>query len=64
LRSACLLDLFQGLNLHDPNAGIANGMVIAIAVELLDDDLGFHPREIRQAPDLSNIVAGQAGARA
>jgi hypothetical protein len=39
-------------------------MIVAVAMNLLNENFGFHPGEIRQLPDLLRIEARQSGAGA
>ena len=44
---------------HHPHAAVANGMVVAEAVRLLDDGFTLHARQVGKTDDLLPVGAGQ-----
>jgi hypothetical protein len=58
------IDVLRGLDLDEPHAAVAHGVVVAEAVRLLDDDLALHVREVRQLHHLLRVLAREHGGRA
>ena len=58
-----LLHLFPRFDFDQPHARVADGVVVAHAVRLLDEDLVLHAAGVRQAPDPLRVGPGDAGGR-
>ncbi len=57
LRADGALEFVGGLDLDDPHAAVADGVVVAEPVRLLHDDLGLHAHQVRQVDDLLRVAA-------
>ena len=55
------LEILPRLHFHESNPAVANGVVISVAVRLLNDHLGFHPRGVRQPADKFLVGSCHAG---
>ena len=50
------LELARGLHFDEPDAAVADGVVVAVAVRLLDDDLVLHAGHVGQVADLLPVA--------
>jgi hypothetical protein len=57
------LEVFPGLDLHEPYTAIPDGVVVPEAMGFLNDDLALHRGEVGKVDDLLPIGAREHGCR-
>ena len=58
------LEILARLDLHQPDAAVADGVLVPETVGLLHDNVALHAGEIRQIANLLSVAAGEHGGRA